>query len=183
MIKTLLPTAFYFYLIFDFSYHEPLAYILLLCLWYELFAIVIAFGVLKFLADGFSELGYIIGVTVGFVPVCAFLYSLIQTIPVDLSISNELLLAQKRNGKIGVAISQVISVALFIWSRKSESAFVLTTFTKLISVSIVVLTGVFIAANLDQPDNIILVFSIIAVRVLIELMLSTKYFKNLKSSQ
>jgi len=181
MIKTLLPTAFYFYLIFDFSFNEPIAYILLQCLWYELFAIITAFTILKFLDDGISELGYLIGIVVGFIPILAFLYSLIQTIPVELSITDEVLSVQKRNGKIGVAISQVISVALFIWSRSSESAFVMNTLTKLITVSILVLTGVFIVGNLESPNNMTIVYSIIAMRVLIEIMLNTKFFKKLKS--
>lgn len=180
MIKSILQTVFYFYLIFDFSFNEPIAYILLQCLWYELFAIITTFSILKFIAAGFSELGYLIGIIIGSVPILAFLYFLIQTIPVDIKITDHILSVQKRNGIIGVGVNQVISVALFIWARSTESEFVINTFTKLISVSILVLTSVFIAANITRPDNLTIVFSIIAVRVFIELMLNTKFFKKLK---
>lgn len=180
MIKAILQTPFYFYLIFDFSFNEPIAYILLLCLWYELIAIITSFLILKFLDDGFSSIGYLIGIIVGFIPIIAYLFMLIKTIPVDNIINEDILTVHKRNGIIGTAINQVISVGLFIWSRSTESKFMIRIFTKLISVTILVLTGVFVVSNIDKPNNITIVFSIIAMRVLIEIILNTKFFKNLK---
>lgn len=182
MIRSLLQTSFYFYLVFDFYYHEPSVFMLFFCMYFEIVLTVAIFVVLKFIADGWDALEYLAGIVGSSFPFLIIFFMMVFAGPED-SISHESKFTVNtlvRNAMIGVGINYAISLFYFLKNHGTESFYMANMFKKIFSLAFIFLVSFFVSYYLSNPNSLILVSGIVAMRFIIELMLTKTTFKAFK---
>ncbi len=185
MIRSILQTVFYFYLIYDFYFNKPEVIIVLFSMWLELSMIILTFIILKFMADGFKSWDFLAGIVVTIIPVLLtlllFVFMISENSMIDSSkVTISLLL---RKTIIGIGLNHFISIFFFLKNRGTETDFMNNLLIKFISVVVILLAGFLVVSFLSNLNQLILVCSIIAARFIIEVIVNTNSFKKYRENK
>ena len=189
MIKGIIQTAFYFYLIFHFFFNAPIVFLIFFSLWFEVVLMVGFITLFKLVNVKDWEFDEVFKIAGGVSPVlliqilfATYISVGFHEFPDDGTIWQiNFFQPVIRNLVIALIANFIMNFYLFrISDNNTADDFEVSIMIKVISNTVLAYISMAVVTILPNPNKTIIVYSIILLRILMEILINSRYMKILR---